>query len=248
MAARGRLAAGVCVSVGVLFVPAAASAHIERPAYWPDPAADCSISPCAGGKVPKPRSLSSALKPSRTGKTRLVCQKDSMSRLLNSVGAARKQGWNDRPTQPLRKMSLTQARTFTQLNRKFLKRCRYDSIQDAVSASHNNDRIVIMPGVYTEPKSRARPTNDPACEKFKQDSADGAGLSYRYQFNCPNDQALVNVLGRALGPKSDENGPGAPAAPPRKDRAGIPANGRCIRCTLQIDGPGVKPYDVAIDS
>src|SRR5436190_898356 len=170
MAARGRLAAGVCVSVGVLFVPAAASAHIERPAYWPDPAADCSISPCAGGKVPKPRSLSSALKSSRTGKTRVVCQKDSMSRLLNSVGAARKQGFNDRPTQPLRKMSLTQARSFTQLNRDFLKRCRYGSIQQAVDASHNNDRIVIMPGVYTEPASRARPTSDPSCKKYTEDS------------------------------------------------------------------------------
>jgi hypothetical protein len=231
-----------------LFAPAAASAHIERPAYWPDPAADCSISPCAGGKVPKARSLSSALKPSRTSKTRVVCQNDSMSRLLNSVGAARKQGFNDRPTLPLRKMNLAQARSFTRLNREFLKRCRYDSIQDAVNASHNNDRIVIMPGVYTEPKSRARPTNDPACKKFTQDSPGGAGLSYRYQFNCPNDQALVNVLGRALGPKSDQYGPGAPEDPPRKDRHGIPDNGRCIRCNIQIDGSGVKPNDVAIDS
>src|SRR3954454_5528742 len=247
MRGGGRFAV-LCVIGGALAMPAASLAHVERPAYWPDPAPDCSIKPCAGGDVPKPRSLSSALKKSRTGKTRVVCQSDSMSRLLNSVGAARKQGWNDRPTLPLRRMSLSQARSFTRLNRKFWSRCRYQSIQQAVNASDNNDRIVIMPGVYDEPASRARPTLDPACKKYTQDSPGGAGLSYRYQFNCPNDQALVNILGRGLGSQSDENGPGAPEDPARKDRHGIPDNGPCIRCNLQIDGSGVKPSDVAIDS
>src|SRR3954465_13810765 len=189
MGVRGGFSAGILVSAFVLAAPATALAHIERPAYWPDPAPDCSVRPCAGGDVPKARSLSSALKPTSTSKTRVVCQSDSMSRLLNSVGAARKQGWNDRPTQPLRRMSLTQARSFTQLNRQFFKRCYYHSIQQAVDASHNNDRIVIMPGVYDEPASRARPTQDPACEKYLEDSPGGAGLSYRYQFNCRNDQA-----------------------------------------------------------
>src|SRR4051812_23292690 len=94
----GRFAV-LCIVAGALAVPTSALAHVERPAYWPDPAADCSVSPCAGGDVPKPRSLSSALKASRTGKTRVVCRDDSMSRLLNSVGAARKQGFHDRPTQ-----------------------------------------------------------------------------------------------------------------------------------------------------
>src|SRR4051794_800675 len=247
MRGGGRFAV-LCAIGGALAMPAASLAHVERPAYWPDPAPDCSIKPSAGGDAPQPRSLSSALKKSRTGKTRVVCQSDSMSRLLNSVGAARKQGWNDRPTQPLRRMSLTQARSFTQLNRQFFKRCYYHSIQQAVDASHNNDRIVIMPGVYTEPQSRARPTNDPACKKYTQDSPDGAGLSYRYQFNCPNDQSLVNIIGRGLGPKTDQYGPGAPESPPRKDRHGIPDNGPCIRCNLQIDGSGVKPSDVAIDT
>jgi hypothetical protein len=236
------------VSICALAVPASALAHVERPAYWPDPAPDCSMKPCAGGDVPKARSLSSALKPSSTSKTRVVCHKDSMSRLLGSVGDARKHGFHDRPTLPLRRMSLSQARTFTTLNRKFQKRCKYDSIQAAVNASHNNDRIVVMPGIYDEPASRAAPTHDPACSKYLQDSPGGAGLSYRYQFHCPNDQALVNILGRGLGPVSDENGPGAAPDPARKDRHGIPDNGPCIRCNLQIDGSGVKPSDVAIDS
>src|SRR2546421_10046976 len=104
MRVGGRFAV-LCAIGGALAMPAASMAHVERPAYWPDPAPDCSIKPCAGGDVPKPRSLSSALKPSRTSKTRVVCLDDSMSRLLNSVGAAHKQGFNDRPTEPLRRMS-----------------------------------------------------------------------------------------------------------------------------------------------
>src|SRR5207247_10100976 len=123
-------------------------------------------------------------------------QQSTITRLLIPLGASRKQATNDRPTLPQRKMTLAQARSFTQLNREFLKRCHYGSIQQAVDASHNNDRIVIMPGVYTEPASRARPTNDPACKKYAQDSPGGAGLSYRYPFNSRNDQAPVNVLGR----------------------------------------------------
>jgi len=31
-----------------------AAAHIERASYWPDPAPDCSVNPCAGGALPTP--------------------------------------------------------------------------------------------------------------------------------------------------------------------------------------------------
>ena len=44
--------------IGRLVVVSQASAHIERASYWPDPAPDTSVSPPAGGKVPKARSLS----------------------------------------------------------------------------------------------------------------------------------------------------------------------------------------------
>src|SRR5439155_711062 len=84
-------------------------------------------------------------------------------------------------------------------NRAFAKRCAYHSLQAAVFDSHNNDRIVVMPGVYTEPKSRKQPTKDPKCAKYLTDTDFGGGgpvgLSYRYQWHCPNDQSLVNVLG-----------------------------------------------------
>ena len=56
-----RLASAALVAVA-LALAASASAHVERPSYWPDPAADTSIKPATGGKVPKARSLASALR------------------------------------------------------------------------------------------------------------------------------------------------------------------------------------------
>ncbi len=41
----------------VLALATAASAHLERPSYWPDPGADNSVQPPAGGKVPAIRDL-----------------------------------------------------------------------------------------------------------------------------------------------------------------------------------------------
>ena len=98
-----------------------------------------------------------------------------------------------------------------------------------------------MPGKYVEPKSRAKPTNDPKCAQYKEQSEKGAGAaSFRYQVKCPNDQQLIYIQGRALVKTPPPN-------PPREDRHGIPDNGRCIRCNLQIDGTGAKPEDVLID-
>src|SRR4051794_21697995 len=84
--------------LGLIAVPQVASAHVERPSYWPDPKADCAVKPCAGGKVPKARSLASALDRSRPGRTRVVCKQDSLHRLRASVRRARKQGYYLRPT------------------------------------------------------------------------------------------------------------------------------------------------------
>ena len=42
----------VVALVTVLLPSVAAQGHVERPAYWPDPRPDCTISPCAGGEVP----------------------------------------------------------------------------------------------------------------------------------------------------------------------------------------------------
>src|SRR5947208_10688120 len=97
MAAARNLIVGIACAAG-LVMPAAASAHIERPSYWPDPAPDCSIKPCTGGGVPIPRSLSSALNRKARGDTRVVCQPDSLKLLKSSVAHAVKSGYDVRPT------------------------------------------------------------------------------------------------------------------------------------------------------
>ena len=76
----------VLVTSALVNTPAA-SAHIERPSYWPSPGPDCSISPCAGGAVPTARTLASALTPSANSTTRVVCQPDSLTRLQASIAA-----------------------------------------------------------------------------------------------------------------------------------------------------------------
>jgi hypothetical protein len=232
----------VAAVIGALVVPALASAHIERASYWPDPAPDCSINPCAGGAVPTARSLASATSRG-VGVTRVVCQRDSISRLKRSIARASRTGYVLRPTQPRQKITAAQGRALLRLNRQLARRCHFRSIQAAVNQSHNNDRVVIMPGLYTEPASRAAPTHDPKCAQYQitNDRGEAAAVSYAYQFHCPNDQNLIAVLGR-------EPGSTKPPQPPRSDRHGIPDLGPCVRCNLQVEGSGASPDDVVIDA
>jgi hypothetical protein len=232
----------VSALLALLLMPAMAAAHVERSAYWPDPAPDCSVKPCAGGAVPKIRSLSSALDRRRVGDTRVVCQADSLRRLSASVARARANGFDVRPTDH-RSLSRRSARQLLAVNRSLFKRCRYHEIQAAVTASHNNDRVVVMPGLYTEPTSRAQPTHDPKCDPYKvhSDSGDPGALSHAYQVHCPNDANLVAVIGRGVGPGKDPD-------PAREDRHGIPNAGDCIRCNLQLEGSGVSADDVVVEA
>ena len=63
------------------------------------------------------------------------------------------------------------------------------------------------PGIYTEPKSRRAPTNDPKCATSRRSTTgrtdNGAyqsgAVSYAYQVKCPNDQNLIAVMGRRPG-------------------------------------------------
>src|SRR5690348_16469925 len=76
-----------------------ASAHVERPAYWPNPAVDHSVKGGTGGKVPTVRSLPSALEAKPVGDTRVVCQPDSLARLNASIAKARQSGYDIRPSE-----------------------------------------------------------------------------------------------------------------------------------------------------
>ena len=232
----------VIVLASLLALPRAATAHVERPSYWPDPRPDCSISPCAGGHVPEARSLRSALDASPPGQTRVVCRPDSLQRLRASVRRARVHGYEIRPTDH-RALGADRARMLLRVNARLFSRCGFHQIQPAVTASGNNDRVVVMPGVYTEPHSRRQPTYDPSCAKYrvKSDGGDPGALSHDYQLYCPNDANLVAVIGRGAdtGPVPD---------PPRTDRHGIPAVGPCIRCNLQLEGSGVSADDVVVEA
>jgi hypothetical protein len=240
---RGTLAVAALIALAAVMVPALALAHIERASYWPDPGPDTSVNPPAGGSVPAVRDLYSALKKNKPGTTRVVCQPDSMQRLDADLATAQTTGYRIRPSQPPIKLSSKEAKTLRHFNAKLLKQCDYSSIQDAVTASQNNDRVEIMPGLYTEPKSRAKPTNDPACDQYEitNDRNQAGAVSYAYQYNCPNDQNLIAVLGRAL-----TNIP--VPQPPLLDRHNIPDAGACIRCNLQIQGTGASPDAVTIDA
>lgn len=235
----------VAATAALLALPAVALAHLERPSYWPDPAPDKSVQPAAGGKVPKARSLASAVTGEGPGEVRVVCKGDDGSRSLalmrQSIDKATHKGYRIRPSQPRKVVSDKKAAKLLRINKALARNCGYDEIQPAVDDSGNNDRVVVMPGRYPEPSSRRELKNDPACADLTQESTSGGKTpSYRYQVTCPNDQNLIHITGRAV---PDE----PPPSPPLADRHGIPDLGKCVTCNFQLEGSGVKPVDVLID-
>ena len=161
---RGAVVVAIAVAAVAVMIPALAFGHIERASYWPDPAPDTSVKPAAGGSVPAVRSVYTSLKKKEPGKTRVVCEtvpskqlrkhgtpkqlskNESMKALNKDLKAARKTGYKLRESQPAIKISKKKAKKLRKTNIKLLRQCKYKSIQDAVTASHNNDRVEIMPG------------------------------------------------------------------------------------------------------
>ncbi len=168
----------------------------------------------------------------------------SLALLDASLKLAQTEGFRLRPSQPKIVYSAERADQLRRINRALAKQCEYHSVQPAVTASGNNDRVVIMPGRYTEPASRQAPTDDPRCApSLYQTQANGdTAPSFEYQATCPNDQNLIYVQGRRIK--------GDPTDPPLDNRQGIPAGelGACVRCNLQIEGSGPRPEDVILDA
>lgn len=239
---------GATLALALFAIPQLASAHLERPSYWPDPAPDRSVTPAAGGKVPKARSLQSAVSGQGPGQVRVVCKgsggSTSIKLLRRSVERATTNGWRLRPSLDKRKLPADKAQDLLDMNRTFADRCGYHSVQAAIKDSGNNDRVVVMPGRYKERKSRQAPINDPECNPslLQEDQSGAQTPSYEYQAKCPNDQNLIYVQGRRVK--------GEPLAQPDPDRHGIPEQelGKCVRCNLQLDGSGVRPEDVLLDA
>ena len=115
-----------------------ASAHVERPSYWPDPKPDCTITPCAGGEVPETRSLASALDESKPGATRVVCQDNSLELATEAIAKAKEDGYHIRPTDH-EDFSDAEAEALLDINTKLFDLCEFNEIQTAVTASGNHD-------------------------------------------------------------------------------------------------------------
>jgi hypothetical protein len=244
--ALGVLIGGLLLALAALALPDRAGAHLERPSYWPDPAPDRSVSPPAGGEVPKQRSLRSAVTGKGPGKVTVVCKgpngRKSIGLLRKGIRHAQNRGYRVRPSEGLRKVSRKQGRRLVRMNKKLAKQCKFRTIQAAINKIGNNGRVVIMPGRYIEKPSRDQPVNDPRCADLTQTDTSGRETpSYEYQVTCPHDQNLLYVGGRNVPKKP-------PPSPPLNDRHGIPDEGKCVQCNVQIEGSGLRPVDVVIDA
>src|SRR4051794_13038377 len=163
---RRNLTVALAVVVVAVLVPSLAFAHIERASYWPNPGPDTSVKPAAGGSVPAIRKVFSALNKKKPGTTRVVCEQMpskhlkkhgtikqlSANKSIKALNkdlkkATSKKGYSLRPSQPNIKVKKGKAKKLRGFNIKLLRRCQYTSIQAAVTASHNNDRVEILPGL-----------------------------------------------------------------------------------------------------
>ena len=186
----------------------------------------------AGASQPKIRRLRQRVAGARRKFNGAVKRNPSIKAVQRSLDNTRRAGgYKVRPSQPRIVMRRKQRLDLLSINKRFLKLCKTNSVQKAVTQSKNNDRIVVMPGRYTEPRSRDAATNDPKCNPrlLQKDASGDDTPSYAYQATCPNDQNLIYLQGRAFGPNP------APQ-PPRSDRRGVPDEGPCLRCNIQVDG------------
>ena len=152
------------------------------------------------GAVPKYR---------QGGPAQVVCKTDSRAR-INRI-------YKGRSSRTLRRKRLRQ-----------LRECKFRHIQSAVDAAKNGDRILIMPGVYREEPSRAKPLDDPACASMFEtpDDGDAPVATFEHQVRCPNARNLIAVVGDSLEDPDSE----------------------CDRkCNIQMEGMGRKPADVLVE-
>ena len=216
---RGRRYILAALALGAIALPAVASAHLERPSYWPDPAVDQADGEPTGGEVPEARSLGSAVTGKGPGKVRVVCKNNSLDIAKNSISKAKNKGFRLRPSQPKKKLSASKADKLRKINKDLDKMCKFNSVQKAVDESGNNDRVVIMPGRYTEPDSREAPLERPEVQPLDAhgEPERRAGAVVRVPGDVPERPELDLRPGpKGRGRAALATGPG----PPRHPRAG----------------------------
>ncbi|MGI8513448.1 MAG: right-handed parallel beta-helix repeat-containing protein, partial [Solirubrobacteraceae bacterium] len=160
----------VVVVLALLALPSFASAHDERPSYFPNFDAVAKKYFAAFGNVPAYRNRGPAL---------IVCKRDSLARIRALPARTRAQ------------------RAIKARNLVYLRACRFRHIQSAVTAAQSNMRILVLPGVYREEPSRAAPNPDPRCQQYLVEDAKGGSQvpGYEYNVNCPNAQNLIAITG-----------------------------------------------------
>jgi hypothetical protein len=66
-------------------------------------------------------------------------------------------------------------------NLRLLRRCRFRHIQAAVNRARSGQRILVLPGVYSEQPSRRVPSDDPRCEGDRYEGEERGTKSYAFQ-------------------------------------------------------------------
>jgi hypothetical protein len=85
-------------------------------------------------------------------------------------------------------------------NLALLRRCSTHEIQTAVNRARNGTRILLLPGVYTEPTSRRYPDDPARCRDLMVQTAEGSEApGYAYQRTCPNAKNLIAIVGDSDG-------------------------------------------------
>ena len=167
-----RLIAGAAAALGASAALASgAPAHFERPGHFPDPAADRSVTPAAGGAVPGYR---------RRGRELVVCKRGSLRR-ARKLGATRRQMRRNR-----------------RLIRRCRFRHIHSAVS---AARNGGRIFVLPGVYREEPSRRKPTFDAACKRYLVHSEEQPAGeepqaLSYTYQARCPNDQNLIAVTGR----------------------------------------------------
>ncbi len=168
MARAARVARSLAGGVALLFLAGPAAAHFERAV----------TSPVRPGPVPDlARACVDPL---------VVCKADSLPTTQERKALKRQLS---QATSDEEKAAARAGLDAWKRNQKLFKECRYEHIQDAVNDAGDGACILVLPGVYLEEPSRARPTSS------RGDNDDGS-YSYDWHLANPNDANLIGIIGK----------------------------------------------------
>ena len=166
-----RVFGGSSCLAAVLALAVPAGAHFERPGSFPDPAADTSVAPPAGGAVPAYR---------RSGHVLVVCRRSSLRR-ARRLGATRRQMRRNR-------------RLYKRCRFRHIQPA-------VMAARNGHRVLVLPGVYRERPSRLRPTFDPACADlrvhsEEQPEGEEPQALSYAYQARCPNDQNLIAVLGR----------------------------------------------------